>query len=338
MSGWGGARATAWAAAIGGGAVSMVASTPAPGKTFYDAVVAPIFATRCVECHGPDKQKAELVLDSWAGAAKGSDAGPIWVAGKPAESELLRRMRLPLDDEERMPPKDRPQPDATEIELIARWIERGATAESRVEALGLSDELRQAAAELPAKLASVVQVRAEPLWEYDPEEVRRARAPLAERVAQLQRRFPGCLTYESRTSADLHFVAVGMGRDFGDRELAEVATAVGDAVVVLDVSMSGVTDAAAPSFAQMRGLRVMRASFTAVGDGVVEALGGAPKLEAVVLPATRVSEASVAVLGKLPRLRKLWLADTAIVEAARAARLPLVEAPAHGQNFEGISR
>lgn len=338
MSGWRGTRATVLAAMAGAGTAALTASTPLPEKTFYDAVVAPIFATRCVECHGPDKQKAELVLDSWTGAAKGSDAGPIWVAGKPAESELLRRMRLPLDDEERMPPKDRPQPDATEIELIARWIERGATAELRVEALGLSDELRQAAAELPGKLASVVQVRAEPLWEYDPEEVRRARAPLAQRVAQLQRRFPGCLTYESRTSADLHFVGVGLGRDFGDRELAEIATALGEAVVVLDVSMTGVTDAAASSLAQFRGLRVLRASFTAVGDGVVEALRGAPKLEAVALPATRVSAASVAALGKLPRLRKLWLADTAIVEAARNARLPLVEAPPLEQNFEGISR
>src|SRR3712207_7414769 len=44
----------------------------------------------CYECHGPDKQKAGLRLDSRAAALRGGDLGAAVVPGKPAESTLVR--------------------------------------------------------------------------------------------------------------------------------------------------------------------------------------------------------------------------------------------------------
>ena len=59
----------------------------------FEAVVAPIFQARCASCHGAEKQKGRLALHTWERVAQGGDSGPLWVAGKPDESELVRRLK-----------------------------------------------------------------------------------------------------------------------------------------------------------------------------------------------------------------------------------------------------
>jgi hypothetical protein len=195
------------------------------------------------------------------------------MGGKPADSPLLARLRLPLSDEEHMPPEDRPQPSPEEIALLDRWIERGATQSLTLAELQLSEPLAKTAAGLPAKLAAIerAHVPAEPPWEFDPVEVDQKRAPLAGKVVALQRRFPGALSYESRTSAALHFTAVGFGRDFGDAELAELAALVTE-LVALDLSGTAITEASAAVLARFSRLRALRARYTELGDKTVEAL------------------------------------------------------------------
>ena len=91
----------------------------------YDKDIMPIIQKRCTECHGKDKQKGKLRLDSFAELMKGADGEPIFVAGKPGESVIHKRIMLPDSDDDRMPPKGNriSQPVA---DLIKRWIEQGA--------------------------------------------------------------------------------------------------------------------------------------------------------------------------------------------------------------------
>jgi hypothetical protein len=314
------ARARALAVVLGFGCTAEVVAA----TTAYEQLIAPIFQTRCVECHGEKKQKAKLALHTWEALVRGSDAGPIFAAGKPGESTLIERLRLPVADEEHMPPADRPQPAAEEIALIARWIERGASPKISIAELELSPALAKAAAELPAKLKAVASAPAEtePLWEYDPAAVEKIRAPLARHVAELQRRFPGALSYESRTSAALHFTAAGFGRDFGDAELAQLAP-LRERLVSVDVSGTGITDQSAQLLGTFAQLRVLRAGYTAVGDAMVASLARLPRLESVSLPETRVTPASVATFTRLAGLKSLRLAGTQAEQAAQAANLPV---------------
>jgi hypothetical protein len=277
-----------------------------------------------VECHGEQKQKAKLALHTWEGLMRGSDAGPVLIAGKPNDSILLQRMRLPLTDEEHMPPQEHPQPAAEELALLARWIERGAGKATTLAALQLPDSLSKAAAEIPARLAAMSRGRAEsePLWEHDPAEVARSRAPLAREVAELQRRFPGALSYESRTSAALHFTAAGFGRAFGDNELA-LLVPLREQLVALEISHTAVSEDAASLLAGFIRLKLFRAGFTEVGDRVVEALVALPSLEVVGLPGTRVTASSIPLFRKASRLRTLSVGGTTAEDAARAAGLPV---------------
>ena len=88
---------------------------------FFASHVLPVFAARCVECHGPDKAKAGLRLDSLAATLEGEGEDAMVVAGDPEGSELLRRVLLPRDDDEAMPPKGDGL-TAAQIEAIRAWI------------------------------------------------------------------------------------------------------------------------------------------------------------------------------------------------------------------------
>ena len=86
--------------------------------------VRPILESACVECHGIEKQKGGLRLDTFAHAQKGGDSGPAVVAGNLEDSLLLDRIFLPAEDDEIMPPENGPL-STTEQDILKRWIKTG---------------------------------------------------------------------------------------------------------------------------------------------------------------------------------------------------------------------
>ena len=78
----------------------------------YEEHVAPMLAARCALCHGPRKQKGGLRLDTpdFVVAAGAGLPGAALMPGSSGTSELVRRIRLPLDAEGRMPPIFKTQP------------------------------------------------------------------------------------------------------------------------------------------------------------------------------------------------------------------------------------
>ena len=91
----------------------------------FDKDILPVIQKSCSECHGKDKQKGKLRLDSFAELQKGANGEPVVTAGNAGESSLLIRISLPDSDDERMPPKGNRLSDSVNA-LIKRWIEQGA--------------------------------------------------------------------------------------------------------------------------------------------------------------------------------------------------------------------
>ncbi len=105
---------------------STAADPPLPPEDvrFFETRVRPLLIEKCFKCHGPAKQKGELRLDSAEAIKKGGGSGnPLFVAGKPDDSLLLRAVRH-ADGVEKMPP-DGQLKDA-EIADLAAWVKRGA--------------------------------------------------------------------------------------------------------------------------------------------------------------------------------------------------------------------
>ncbi len=84
-----------------------------------------IFAHNCYKCHGPEKVKGELRLDSKQMIFKGGENGPVIIAGDLTKSDLFRRINLPANHKEVMPNKGKKIPEA-DIATIKLWIEKGA--------------------------------------------------------------------------------------------------------------------------------------------------------------------------------------------------------------------
>jgi mono/diheme cytochrome c family protein len=97
-------------------------ATTAPVEFARD--IQPLLADHCVKCHGPEKQKGGLRLDSRAGALKGGDDGAALVPGKSTESKLVHLV-AGLDPDTIMPPKGE-RLTAQQIGLLRAWIDQGA--------------------------------------------------------------------------------------------------------------------------------------------------------------------------------------------------------------------
>ncbi len=100
------------------------AETAAARTEFFEQRIRPALAEHCFECHGAEKQKGGLRLDSRAGLLKGGDTGPAMVPGKPDESLLFKAISH-RDAELAMPSKKTKLPEPV-IADFARWIADGA--------------------------------------------------------------------------------------------------------------------------------------------------------------------------------------------------------------------
>ena len=88
--------------------------------------IKPIFEKTCFKCHGAEKQKGKLRLDTLGAALKGGEDGPDIVAGNSAKSKLVHSVAR-LNEDEAMPPADKGKPlSKDDVGLIRAWIDQGA--------------------------------------------------------------------------------------------------------------------------------------------------------------------------------------------------------------------
>jgi hypothetical protein len=92
----------------------------------FNRDVRPILNRSCIGCHGGVKQaggfSVQFPEEAFAAAESGRRA---IVAGRPDESELIRRINLPVEDSGHMPKRGIPL-TAAEKSTLRQWIEEGA--------------------------------------------------------------------------------------------------------------------------------------------------------------------------------------------------------------------
>lgn len=99
----------------------------------FQDLIMPALDNRCLSCHNEHKTKGELLMTSFADLSKGGESGkPMLVAGQPEASELYVRISLPADDDDHMPPSEKPALSEDEIALIEWWIEAGGDPEMKL--------------------------------------------------------------------------------------------------------------------------------------------------------------------------------------------------------------
>lgn len=110
------------------GLASLPAAWSRADAPNFSREILPILSDNCFHCHGQDAKarKGDLRLDAEAEAKRPIDGRFPILAGKSAESELIKRMLRSDPDEVMPPPKSKRKMSKEQIDLIARWIDSGS--------------------------------------------------------------------------------------------------------------------------------------------------------------------------------------------------------------------
>lgn len=93
----------------------------------FESDIRPIFEKSCFKCHGAEKQKGKLRLDSLEAALKGGENGPNIIPKDSAKSTLVHSIARIGDEDDHMPPKGKGDPLTKEdVGLVRAWIDQGA--------------------------------------------------------------------------------------------------------------------------------------------------------------------------------------------------------------------
>jgi len=143
----------------------------------YRDVVQPVFESKCYNCHGSKKQKGQLRLDSREAIITGGKDGKTVVPGKPEESELVKRLLLPLDNKDHMPPKGKSQLTREQVDVLKWWVSTGVDFDKTVQQLKQPDEIKASLLALQSGTsmasAETAELPAQPVEQGDTALIRR---------------------------------------------------------------------------------------------------------------------------------------------------------------------
>lgn len=269
----------------------------------YQDVVAPMMEEKCWKCHNADKIKGKFRMDTYELLVKGGKEGAGLVAGDAAKSNIVIRCELPIDDDERMPPDEKPGLTAEQLTVIKWWINAGASPTVKVNEANAPAEV----AAIIAKQAPVVKKPSAPASTNETApKADNQRDALKAAVSEVQKSFPGAVQFESQDSAGLAFTAVSMRGKFSDEDTTKLGPVMAG-LVSADFSATLITDQSLAQLAPAQGLRNLRLSETKVTDAGMDVIAKMASLESLNLYGTEVTDAGLQKLAALPQLKKLYV-------------------------------
>jgi hypothetical protein len=248
-----------------------------------------------------------LSLDGLAAMLKGGDSGAAITPGNANDSLLLKRMRLDLDHDDRMPPKGKPQPTGEQIAAVTFWIEMGAPTDK------LAGDF-----ELPAKLRSALDSLLTPAQRKAREnQIIAETAALEKNLAALRNSLPGSLSCLVAGKPELEYAPGIRAAEVADAQLQAMA-AVASSVISLDLQQTKVTDAGLAALAPFVKLRKLQLQNTGITDAGLAHLRQLSELEVVNLYGTGVTDDGLLSLTGLKHLKKIYLWQSKVTEEGAA--------------------
>ena len=283
-------------------------------KVLYKEAVAPVISAKCVGCHGADKQKGKLRLDSVAAMLKGGSEGTSLVPGKPDESTLLQRVHLPLDDDEHMPPEGKKQLTADEIKVIEFWVKSGGKETATIESLKASAEITKS---ITAVLAALPKGSESPKTDAPKALTENDKKQIAETIKKVDAE-GGNLMSIAQDTPQLRFSALNVAKTFGDKNL-QTLSPVGQHILWLDLARTQVSDGGLAQLGSMRNVTRLHLENTKISDAALDHVKGLSNLEYLNLYGTGITDTGIAKLASNKKLRKLFLWQTKTTDKGVAA-------------------
>ncbi len=267
----------------------------------HNDVIQPILNRKCVSCHNQNKIKGGLLLNNEKGITAGGDSGSIFDTVDTKYPLILHQIKLPIEDEEHMPPKGKVQLTSEEIALMEWWIENGHCFDCSTKDLKTSKKLDAILADL--------------------EEDDSPRAILAKNVDPiskenlLQLNKAGIKVYPLAENNPLLVVNL-FGKKLNLENDLEILEDYAENIVELNLANSKFNDTIAKLLSPFKNLTKLQLQNTALSDQSLGVLERLKNLESLNLYGTKISDKIFSVVVTLPQIKKLYVWQTEVTENA----------------------
>jgi uncharacterized membrane protein/mono/diheme cytochrome c family protein len=282
----------------------------------YGDVIHPIMQQKCVSCHGADKQKGKLRLDTEEFIKKGGKNGEVIKVKE--DAELLNRILLPPDDEDHMPPKEKGQLTKDQVALIKWWINNGASFKAKVKDVPQDAAIKTSLVKLQGEQGGEEEaVAAVELPEVDA-------APNA-LIEQLKN--SGIVVVPVAAGSNLLQLNLLNMTDSKPETWSAIAK-LSKQAWSLKADHKLVDNKAMTSIAELKNLRKLSLSGASVNDSAIVNLLKLSELESLNLQGTGVTAEGLMHLASLKKLQALYLYDTKVDSSNISmlkSKLPQVE-------------
>lgn len=253
-------------------------------STDFGRDIWPIIENRCIECHGPEKQKEGLRFDDLEWLSDDELLG----AGDASESLIFELVTLEEGEEGYMPDKREPL-SGDELVTLERWLNAGADSDGWkvpdvivVKKTGFKSGKGELVTELAKGVLPVSDALLEPL---------RALGAVALPLAQ------------NNPLLRIDFELAGAKIE--DKHL-DLLAPLASHVTILGLGKTSITDAGLSRIAKMTTITQLNLGNTDIGDAGMQHLSGLSNLETLNLVQTKVTDAGLKPIAGLEHLRKLY--------------------------------
>ena len=267
----------------------------------YNDVIRPIFQTKCFSCHGANKQKGKLRMDDSLLLMKGGKDGKVILSGNAKESEMIKRLLLPVDNEDHMPPKEKPQPSENQIALLEWWISQGAAFGKKVK------EVAQ-----PEKIVPILfALQKTTVTEKEAMDIPVAKVEEADPVVIEKMRSRGIVVLP--VAQNSHYLQANFVTDtLVSADDLKLLSAIQKQLIWLKLGNTNISDAGLTTVSQLSNITRLSLEHTRVSDDGLRALQSLNHLQYLNLVGTAVTLHGILQLKNLQSLQSLYLYQTKI--------------------------
>lgn len=279
---------------------------PESQMLLYEDILDPIFQAKCISCHNSLKAKGNLLMTSYESLLHpGESNNPSLSPGHPEKSELYKRVVLPLDHDDHMPPEGKTPMTENEISVLKYWILSGAKKDFKLQ---------------DAKTDTVINTAIENLLPELSRYKRKARIgsiklqALESDLQKIASTLDIVIQRDSSSEENYFTIAMRFPPASFTNEQFKIIHPYVEVFSKASLVSSGIDDAGLYYIGQMLNLEKLFLQKTGIdGSGLVY-LQNLPKLRVLNLSFTKVDDKAALDLLKFPQLEEVYLYRTNITK------------------------
>ncbi len=260
----------------------------------YDDLVSPILNSRCVSCHNPNKLKGSLLLDTKEGIIEGGENGKVIDFSDLAQSELIKLIHLPIDEDRHMPPRGKKPLTQDELKLLTWWVESGADFELQVSQMDQNQEVLTALENIQ-KLANQKQ---NPVFDLEVSPISEKARTKAIKKGVFLKALTGSANFVEARVENL------------DEDLDNTLGGLTDQIAWLNLARSNCTTEKLSVLPKFKNVVKLQLQQTDIDDQALKYVAQLPYLESLNLYGTKVTDEGLKHLADLKYLKQLYLWNT----------------------------